>query len=202
MYLKIVRNLLIWRDDFKHVFVKFNIQNIAHKILLDEKKRKMQRCKNDIFYTYKKRWMWVCWNSIKLFWETIPHRRLQMYFTFKVNCRRNLCKQESPPAWTQAAYSPPRSKYSFCFFIRGVPYPRMECYPIPGWEGDLAWGGGFHPRTEGCMPSLGTFPRVWRNKQTETITFPHPSDAGDKNFVHSDIILATGLRNWNSVWFI
>ena len=30
-------------------------------------------------------------------------------------------------------------------------------------------------------------PRVWTGKQTETFTFPHPSDAGGKNREHTEV---------------
>ena len=46
-----------------------------------------------------------------------------------------LRKQESPPAWTQEAYRPPRSKYTLCCCSWGVP---------PSWPG--TWiEGGFPP---------------------------------------------------------
>ena len=42
-------------------------------------------------------------------------------------------KQKSLPAWTQEAYYPLHSKYSFCCPIQGVTHPRTGGYPIPGW---------------------------------------------------------------------
>ena len=50
----------------------------------------------------------------------------------------------------------------------GTPSPGHGVYPIPG-------RGGGYP-----IPGWGTSPRLWTDKQTETITFPHPSDAGGK----------------------
>ena len=52
-------------------------------------------------------------------------------------------EQQSPPAWTQEAYRPPRSKYSICCPIpggrypipgRGVPHPSLAegYHPCPG----------------------------------------------------------------------
>ena len=68
-------------------------------------------------------------------------------------------QQESPPAWTQEAYRPLRSKCSLCCWGRGVPHPVMVGggvtlsshgggrVPIQFWWGgvpphhpDLAWG--------------------------------------------------------------
>ena len=84
-----------------------------------------------------------------------------------------LKKQESPPAWTQEAYRPPRSKCSLCWGVpcprsggtlsqvwggtpsqvwevphprsRGVPHARSGGYPIPGW-------GVPCPRSGGTLP--------------------------------------------------
>ena len=62
---------------------------------------------------------------------------------------RNDEKQESPPAWTQEAYRPPRSKYSLCSPYPGVPPPPEQPglgYP-PGqdWEGTWDESLGYPP---------------------------------------------------------
>ena len=61
-------------------------------------------------------------------------------------------QQESPPAWTQEAYRPPRSKCSLCW--RGV-VPR----PISGGVPHLRSGGVTHPRSGGVPhPISGGYP--------------------------------------------
>ena len=50
--------------------------------------------------------------------------------TTEVATATKLLKQESPPAWTQEAYRPPRSKYTLCCSSRGYPPNRGQ---IPGW---------------------------------------------------------------------
>ena len=67
-------------------------------------------------------------------------------------------KQESPPAWTQEAYRPPRSKCSLC--------PRSGGYPVPGP------GGVPCPRSGGvgvpCLRSGGMYPsQVWGGTQSQ-----------------------------------
>ena len=66
--------------------------------------------------------------------------------------------QESPPAWTQEAYCPPRSKCSLCWSVSGgdpipclggTPSHVRGGYPIPGLEGVIpsqVWGV---PRSRG-----------------------------------------------------
>ena len=61
-------------------------------------------------------------------------------------------KQESPPAWTQEAYRPPRSKCSLCWSVLGgYPVPCLGGYPIPGLGGYPISGprGVPHPRSGG-----------------------------------------------------
>ena len=95
-----------------------------------------------------------------------------------------LSTQESPPAWTQEAYRPPRSK---CSLWRGG-YPNPGGYPIPGlggtpcqvWEGYpmrglggtlcQVWGGVPHPSSGGVpCPMLGGTP-----SQVQVWGVPHP----------------------------
>ena len=49
------------------------------------------------------------------------------------------CKQESPPAWTQEAYRPPCSEYSFCCPILADPPPWLTPPTPPGWLTWLPW---------------------------------------------------------------
>ena len=74
-----------------------------------------------------------------------------------------MLQQESPPAWTQEAYRPPRSEYSFY-----CPNWGEGEYLIPGLDPD---GGGVpHPRSRqwgtpsqvqtGGTPSLARYPPV------------------------------------------
>ena len=55
-------------------------------------------------------------------------------------------QQDSTPAWTQEAYRPPHSKYSFCSPIwgEGSTLSLVRGYPIPGWVIPHLWpeGGG------------------------------------------------------------
>ena len=71
-------------------------------------------------------------------------------------------KKESPPAWTQEAYHPLRSKCSLCPMLGGTPSQVQGGYPIPGLGGRVP-----HPRSWGvpCLrsrrypiPGLGGFP--------------------------------------------
>ena len=48
----------------------------------------------------------------------------------KWNCKEKT-KQESPPAWTQEAYRPPRSNNSFCCHILADPPLRLDLTPPP-----------------------------------------------------------------------
>ena len=86
-----------------------------------------------------------------------------------------MSEQESPPAWTQEAYRPPCSEYSFCCPTWVPPPSRVPPHP------DLAGGGGVpdqgtpppgyppHPDLAGGVPDQGTPPaRVP----------PHPDLAG------------------------
>ena len=90
-----------------------------------------------------------------------------------------ICQQESPPAWTQEAYRPPCSEYSFCCPTRvpppgwypdlgtpspqgGVPRPRYPPPPGGGYP-DLGPPQGGYPDLStppwGGYPDLGTPPR-------------------------------------------
>ena len=67
--------------------------------------------------------------------------------------------------------------------VGGVPHPWMGGYPIPGWGLPIPshpWMGGTPSLAKGGTPYLDRMypPPVCTYKQTENITFPHPSDAG------------------------
>ena len=69
-------------------------------------------------------------------------------------CFKSWIQQESPPAWTQEAYRPPCSEYSFCCPTRVPSLP-------PGGVPDLGtpWGGVPDLVTPpGGVPDLGTPP--------------------------------------------
>ena len=110
---------------------------------------------------------------------------------------------------TQEAYRLPRSKYSLCCpSWDGVPPSQVGSTPHPdlaGGGGTPSQDGGYpvlgyplHSDLDGRGTpgkrrwdqwkyygmEMGNPPppfRVWKKKQTETITFLHPSDAGGKN---------------------
>ena len=66
-----------------------------------------------------------------------------------------------PPTWTWKGGTPGPGK--------GVP-------PTWTWEGGTPPGPG-----KGLPPLIPSPIEVWADTQSETITFPHPSDAGGKN---------------------
>ena len=70
----------------------------------------------------------------------------------------DIARQESPPAWTQEAYRPPRSKCSLCWSV--------------SWWGR---GGGYPIQSK---PGMGP---PCNGGQSENITFRHPLDAGGEN---------------------
>ena len=102
----------------------------------------------------------------------------------KVNTCQIQIEQESPPAWTQEAYRPPRSKCSYADLSRGVPhlgergYPIL-CpggYPIPG-PGE---GGGYPIQGLG-----GTRSHVWRETLSQVwgLGYPIPCPGGTLSHV-------------------
>ena len=71
--------------------------------------------------------------------------------------------QESPPAWTQEAYRPPCSEYSFCCPILADPPPSWLTHPPPaGWPTNpppLGWPPGWlTPPLAGWPPPRLTDP--------------------------------------------
>ena len=69
-------------------------------------------------------------------------------------------------AWNQSLrYPPERTWDQLKYYEMEMGTPRKDMGPV-----EVLWDG------EGVLPSP-----VWTNKQTETITFPHPSEAGGKN---------------------
>ena len=91
--------------------------------------------------------------------------------------------QESPPAWTQEAYRPPCSEYSFCC-PNWVPSPPSW----PGWGGTLPGGtlpGYPHPGPRGYpagrVPYLCTPVLTWPGVPCQGVPYlgtPHPDLAG------------------------
>ena len=81
----------------------------------------------------------------------------------------NTRKQESPPAWTQEAYRPPCSEYSFCCpILAGPPPPRLD-WP-PGWTDPPHWTD---PPPAGLTPPPSwTDPPLWTDRQTRVKTLP------------------------------
>ena len=71
--------------------------------------------------------LWRDWKAILVYVKLQPIQILEW-----------LNKQESPPAWMQEAYCPPRSKYTLCCSSWGYPRP-----PPPSWPG--TWVGGGTP---------------------------------------------------------
>ena len=68
-------------------------------------------------------------NSYKSYWKFYLHDR-NVHFKHYSNPNSN-CKQESPPAWTQEAYRPLCSDYSFCCPILADPPPPPPAGPDP-----------------------------------------------------------------------
>ena len=60
---------------------------------------------------------------------------------------KKLREQESPPAWTQEAYQPPRSKYTLCCSCPGGGGTPGGCPPARGGT------------PGGCLPARGVYPR-------------------------------------------
>ena len=75
-------------------------------------------------------------------------------------------KQESPPAWTQEAYRPPRGHSNFLLFQGGgggVPvqkfFSSLNMYQAKSGVKNfsLYWGGGGGPSTKIFFPSLNMY---------------------------------------------
>ena len=67
-------------------------------------------------------------------------------------------QQESPPAWTQQEYRPPRIKHSIC-----CPIPRVGGYPIPDWGHTpiAGWGTPLFWPYNGGYPIPGQGTPIW-----------------------------------------
>ena len=67
------------------------------------------------------------------------------------------CKQESPPAWTQEAYRPPCSEYSFCCpILADAPQltdPPLAHWPPPDWVSWLTPPGWLTPQLTDPPPA-------------------------------------------------
>ena len=95
------------------------------------------------------------------------------------------------------AYRPPHSKYYFCCPIRGwgVSHPRTGV--VPRGCSDLAGapiGKDMGPE-EVLWDGDEILPWVWTDKQTEPITFPHPSDAGGNKSKLIDLSTGCATRS-------
>ena len=85
------------------------------------------------------------------------------YYTCQLASTRNI-KQESPPAWTQEAYRPPCSKYSFCCQdLAGRGYTARWYLPIWTWLGGTLQGipPGRVPPQQGIPPCLDLAGPCW-----------------------------------------
>ena len=89
----------------------------------------------------------------------------------RFTCCDSILLQESPPTWT----GPGGGTYL------GWGVPTLA-------RGYLPWSGGRY---------LPGYPRVWTDKQTETITFPYPTDAGGNNNLK---ILTFGKGRWRGTF--
>ena len=103
---------------------------------------------------------------------------------------KNYLLQDSPPAWTQEAYCPPRSKCSLCWSVGGggTPQPGMgypptwDGVPPPTWDGvpPWTWDGVHLPRIwDGVppWPDLGwgtPLPRLGCELTNKLKTVPSP----------------------------
>ena len=55
-----------------------------------------------------------------------------------------ITQQDSPPAWTQEAYRPPRGKHMLCY-PRWGGVPTLVGGTYPGGGGTYSGGGGYLP---------------------------------------------------------
>ena len=85
---------------------------------------------------------------------------------------QDFLQQESPPAWTQEAYHPPRNKYTLCCSTWGYrilhagTWPGLGGYPLP----KSGWGDTPFPDLDGVTP----FPGQGTPVQTWDGSPPHP----------------------------
>ena len=111
-------------------------------------------------------------------------------------------EQDSPPAWTQEAYRPPRSEYSFCCPNGGYPILGPDPdrgYLIPG----LDRGGGTPSQVQtGGTPALvrGTWapPQSGPGQGTPIWTWPGypPSGPSQGNLPHLDLPRVPPIGTW------
>ena len=86
-----------------------------------------------------------------------------MKVLFTVNYSRNTKRQESPPAWTQEAYRPPCSEYSFCCptWVPPLGYPVR--YPWGGTQTPPGVPGPPGGTQSGTPPGVPGPPRGTRS---------------------------------------
>ena len=131
-------------------------------------------------------------------------------------CSEKKKEQESPPAWTQEAYHPSRSKCSLCWGVGGTLSQVRGGYPSQIWgEGDTpsqVWGGTLSQTWDGVppptRPGMGYPPRTWDGGGTpapasverhtdscQNINFPRTMYAGgNKNNVATLFPLLTRFK--------
>ena len=126
-------------------------------------------------------------------------RRSQLRRGFSIVWFQIYLWQENPPAWTQEAHHPPRSKCLLCWLGGGgftpsslgwrvPPVPGLGGYPIQSWMGevpqgapclDLGWGTPLRPDLRWGTPPAS----VDRHTDScQNITLPRTSYASGKNY--------------------
>ena len=150
------------------------------------------------------------------FQQSVPNHDLGLKYTVQ---------QESPPAWTQEAYCPPRSNNSFCCHILADPPPAGPDPPLAGltwpppnwldltppWLG-LTWPSprldwpdppppplaGPDPPWLDWPPRLDLTPPVDRQTPVKTVPSRRTTYAGGKNLMNFILQLNLQVTNWES----
>ena len=105
--------------------------------------------------------------------------------------------KDSPPAWTQEAYRPPRNNCMLCCSVPGGG-GTPSSPPLPHWKG---------PGTSDLGKNLGLgYPpphRVWTDIHLWKQYLPHPSDAGGKSLFQTNVwFLNSPTPTQTLAWFI
>ena len=110
--------------------------------------------------------LFVKWILPSTFWRALRCRTsstkvIRLWIQLGINHQH--IKQESPPAWTQEAYRPPRNKYMLCCSCwGGTPGGRPPCLTLGGHPpaGGVPWAGTPLPRVPWAgAPLVGGEPR-------------------------------------------